>query len=120
MDECDLAREEIQEFWKLGAQLLHLDEEDPTRQSVEASYEPLKAKVLSEMGALFTDSAKEAEMNMMKVIDQFRTLFCVFLALKQVVPQLQTDPTMLALAKNCDNALSWLDEHKDSLNNPEK
>ena len=117
MAECDLSREEIQEFWKLGDQLLHLDEDDPTRQMVEASYEPLKAKVLSEMGELFAESAKEAEMDMMKVVDQFRTLFCVFLALKQMVPQLQADPTVLALAKNCDNALSWLDEHKDSLKN---
>lgn len=117
-----MTREENQEFWKLGARLQHLDEDDPVRQIVEASYEPLRCKMMAEIDSLTEDdgaAAKVLEIDMKTAADLFKTLLCTFASVVQVIPQLQVDPAIANLVKSCHDAVKWMDERKDSLKNPE-
>ena len=120
-----MTREENQEFWKLGARLQHLDEDDPVRQIVEASYEPLRCKMVAEIdsltedGGTAADEAAAPEIDMKTAADLFKTLLCTFASVVQVIPQLQVDPAIAKLVKSCHDAVKWMDERKDSLKNPE-
>lgn len=117
-----MTREENQEFWKLGARLQHLDEDDPVRQIVESSYEPLRCKMMAEIDSLTEDggvAARAPEIDMKTAADLFRTLLCTFASVVQMIPQLQADPTIANLVKSCSDAVKWMSERKDSLKNPE-
>ena len=120
-----MTREENQEFWKLGARLQHLDEDDPVRQIVEASYEPLRCKMMAEIDSLTendgTAAADEAapEIDMKTAAELFRNLLYTFASVVQMIPQLQVDPAIANLVKSCRDAVKWMDGRKDSLKNPE-
>ena len=116
-----MTKEENQEFWKLGARLQHLDEDDPVRQMVEASYEPLRCKMMAEMDSLTEGDGepKSPEMDTKTATDLFRSLLCTFASVAQMIPQLQADPAIANLVKSCSDAVKWMSERKDSLKNPE-
>ena len=118
-----MTKEENQEFWKLGARLQHLDEDDPVRQMVEASYEPLRCKMMAEINSLMEGdgeaAARAPEMDTKTAADLFRTLLCTFASVVRMIPQLQADPAIANLVKSSSDAVKWMSSQKDGLKNPE-
>ena len=119
-----MTQEEIRDFWKLGASLQKVpeDDNDPHVLNARMIYGQLKDKMLSEIvaqrGAGQEDEAEQPQLTSETAVAQLDAVLVAFISLVSMIPQLIGDPKTAEVIVNGKAASKWLHENLDSLKNP--